>query len=229
MGWTSSITPINDLKPTAQNALEAYKRTTGNLLTQMKVLNTHIRKEKNPSPTAPGEAAYTLYVHGVPEWEPFNSQYEAVFTVLLRVNWYGSEVARKEFSYEGGAPAVFLRSLPESVNFPPGDETGQRINTLLGKERTQAGNRRNLGRLITPGAKVRFASPMRLTDGQVVEWFDVIGSPSPAGRVMTSLAVAGVPVHAAQGWRSSVVEVIPAGRSVGLTADRSQDSLPAAA
>lgn len=223
MGYdaTTDLTSVTKLAPGPKNALTAYQHANMSLnQSNFRIIN-HAAVRDTASDSGMlgvGTKGYILYLHGNPLWEGSNAEYDLIYTVLLQINWRTGAVAAQELAYDGGAPASFIKALPPKLNTPAGEQKWAHLAALIDREKKQIVNTRNLPRLIRPGAKVRFAGPVTLTNGESVEWFDVITTPSPTGRAMTTLTHKGAIVRLRRGWRAQVRAVIPAGATKPVTA-----------
>ena len=219
MGYdaTTDLTSVTKLAPGPKNALTAYQHA--NMSLNQSINHAAVRDTASDSGMlGVGTKGYILYLHGNPLWEGSNAEYDLIYTVLLQINWRTGAVAAQELAYDGGAPASFIKALPPKLSLPDGEQKWGHLPELIEREKEQAQNTRDLPRLIRPGAKVRFAEPMPLTNGERVEWFDVTTIPSPTGRAMTTLTHKGAIVRLRRGWRAQVCAVIPAGATKPVTA-----------
>lgn len=225
MGYNATKTTLTNLTPNLKNVPRAYQQANlGLRADNFRPINQAVVRdaESDGGILGQGTKGYILYLHGNPLWAGSNAEHDLIYTVLLQINWRSGEVAAKELPYDGGAPRSFIKALPQKLAVPAGHQEWAHLNELIDREKQQAKNTRNLPRLIRPGAKVRFASPLALDNGEVVEWFDVVAHPSPTGRAMTSLAHKGVAVSLKRGWRGRVRAVIPAGDNNPVTARRDE-------
>lgn len=216
MGWTGKT--VTDRKIRAERDVLAAALEVEFAFGEYRPIGHTVIPE--PHLDADGYKNYSLWVNGYPTWGDFDGTTQLYpLNLLVCANWGTGDVMVKSIGVSDTLHNIpsrssdFFKSLPK--RFAPSHPAAEELNGWLDSLREEEKNKRAAARARAKftgiGARVRFASAMKLTSGKTVDWVEVVQRTDARGRKRTFFTADGVPglIRCPKGWRNSVVESIP--------------------